>query len=696
MAGEDITTTQSTDSTTEDITTTQSTDSTTEDITTRQSTDSTTEDITTTQSTDSTTKDITTRQLTDSTTEDITTRQSTDSTTKSITTRQSTDSTTEEVTTTQSTDSTTKDITTGQSTDSTTEDITTRQSTDSTTEDITTRQSTESTTEDITTTQSTDSTTEDITTTQSTDSTTEDITTGYSSESTKENLTTSYPTYSTTTTSAGSTTEDKTTYSTESTSSNMSTTYSTTLTTSIGTAGPTSNHITSLVTDANTTSNTTIISTPGPSTVSMASVTSTEYTPNSTSSIVTPGGTSPSLSKSTAGSSSSGSTELHTEPETSGATEQSTSSGHPQSTSTPLPTSTTSGACGVGGYYNDSLCVCKENFYGNDCNFISNEIRPAKVIIKVIVTVYIVNEVYTEDLNNKGSSVYKNFTARFIQQINIFYGLRVPHFIEVRISAISQGSIRVDHEVLLSVDSNNVQEQHAAAVRSINDAVKTENCTMNSTSEAGILCFNSSRSNVNEQFDVTGLCSGLDTIPVQFQQYFSGIMTSSNQFLCVSKCSGNSPNFMNCNHGQCLVSVNGPNCYCESSSQFWYSGAQCQVAVSKPGVIGGVVAGVAVLLIIILLLAVFLYRRKYTDSRRLIDPDRSSLNEEWGYTAKEPVFVNPSHVLETSSESDAASITIPSSGTPRGSSGRENFQVSLEKVNTQKMPIPRSNFANQP
>ncbi|XP_044138736.1 mucin-3B-like [Bufo gargarizans] len=197
-----------------------------------------------------------------------------------------------------------------------------------------------------------------------------------------------------------------------------------------------------------------------------------------------------------------------------------------------------------------------------------------------------------------------------------------------------------------------------------------------SLSFAGILCFNLSRAVISDQMDVKDLCSELETIPTELHPFFSGIITVSNQFLCVTNCSLESPHVIDCNNGQCLVSNKGPNCYCASSSQFWYTGDQCQVAVSKPGIYGSVASILTLLLIIIFLLAFSLYRRQRNrDNQNLIDPERNYQEDDWDFTVQDTVIVNASCVLETSSESDAASITLPTLGSPfRSQSSRPGKQ----------------------
>ncbi|MEE6521041.1 hypothetical protein FKM82_019043, partial [Ascaphus truei] len=103
---------------------------------------------------------------------------------------------------------------------------------------------------------------------------------------------------------------------------------------------------------------------------------------------------------------------------------------------------------------------------------------------------------------------------------------------------------------------------------------------------------------------------------------------------------------------------------CDSSDQFWYTGHRCQIAVSKPGVYGGVGAGLAVFLIIIVALAVISCRRRRGPVReRLIDSDQRWYEDGW--------------------EADNQGGSSVSSGNTQGSQGSRsgNFQPTLDKVN---------------
>ncbi|XP_068129528.1 mucin-17-like [Hyperolius riggenbachi] len=263
-----------------------------------------------------------------------------------------------------------------------------------------------------------------------------------------------------------------------------------------------------------------------------------------------------------------------------------------------------------------------------------------------------------------------------------------------------KGSIRVDHDVYLRVDSKDIVVQYAKSVDTIYKVLSERNCTSDILLE-GILCFNSSKATISRQdMDLSGLCSTVDTIPSDYRQYFYGVLNPNKEFMCVTNCSKTNQHFINCNTGQCLVNKNGPECYCETSDQFWYMGHQCQTAVSKAWAYGGLAGGLAIFAIIIVSLAVLLCRRRKYAKKNLADME--AVLNEWDFddssssSATEGGFTAINHFLEIACENDAGSIVLPSSGSVSGSgSGSRTFHPSLENVNPYVMiDTPRPQLIN--
>ncbi|KAM4675396.1 mucin-3A-like [Discoglossus pictus] len=161
------------------------------------------------------------------------------------------------------------------------------------------------------------------------------------------------------------------------------------------------------------------------------------------------------------------------------------------------------------------------------------------------------------------------------------------------------------------------------------------------------------------------------------QKYFYSI-NNSNTLHCVTNCSTENKYYINCNKGQCSVTNTGPHCYCEISDQFWYTGDRCQIPISKPGVYGGVAAGLAVLLIIIIILAIVSYRRHQgPQKKRLIDTE-----QYWFEDGCEGVYRRNSNIWNPESASNNGSQTTGSCS--------QNFQPTLQNIDTNvKVSLPR-------
>ncbi|XP_077117879.1 mucin-3A-like [Ranitomeya variabilis] len=248
-----------------------------------------------------------------------------------------------------------------------------------------------------------------------------------------------------------------------------------------------------------------------------------------------------------------------------------------------------------------------------------------------------------------------------------------PHykgiFQGVEIINITNGSIIVEHILLLKIYADEYNE----IVDEVFTLLNNTNCTSDTKTEC--LCFKANTTKVQPvPLDFKEICLKSLDIPKDFQEYYSPVNVSGKT-TCVSRCSVNSKDPINCNKGQCSVTRQGPNCYCETSPNYWYSGDLCQTAISKPGVYAGVSVGLFVLLVIIIALSVILYRRRrLSNKERLIDENR------WYEEGWEEENRGPAASYSNSSASDSA---VPVNSI---------FLPDLEKVNTSmKVTVPRAN-----
>ncbi|CAJ0964807.1 unnamed protein product [Ranitomeya imitator] len=326
--------------------------------------------------------------------------------------------------------------------------------------------------------------------------------------------------------------------------------------------------------------------------------------------------------------------------------------------------------CQNGGHHDGNKCICGTSFYGTRCEFILSEIRPV-VNATVNVTVTVV-ETFKDELRDPNSKEYTDFVIRFNQQMARLYS-EIPHykgiFRGVEIINITEGSIIVEHILLLKIYADEYDE----IVDEVFTLLNHTNCTSDTKTER--LCFKANTTKVQPvPLDFKEICLKSLDIPKDIQEYYSPVNVSGKT-MCVSRCSVNSEDPINCNKGQCSVTRQGPNCYCETSPDYWYSGDRCQTAISKPGVYAGVSVGLFVLLVIIIALAVFLYRRRRPSNKeRLIDENR------WYEEGWEEENRGPAASFSNSSASDSA---VPVNSI---------FLPDLEKVNTSmKVTVPRAN-----
>ncbi|XP_058038013.1 mucin-17-like [Ahaetulla prasina] len=246
------------------------------------------------------------------------------------------------------------------------------------------------------------------------------------------------------------------------------------------------------------------------------------------------------------------------------------------------------------------------------------------------VFVKVIQENFTAEMAIPGSLAFRTFAAQFEQQMNIFYA-NIPGYQKVIVIRLSNGSINVDHQVILQVPFSKFNASYNAAVDKIQTKLHSKEQVWSSEIK-GKLCFNSSDSVVIEvplsPQDLSKICRNDSVIKQELQPYYLA-RNISNQLQCVSNCSFFHQDPFRCDKGSCYIQADGPNCYCQQSDAYWYTGRHCDQSVSKVGVAVGVALGLAVLLFLILLLAALLCwqcRRRRKDHRQLyLNPNE----EKW-------------------------------------------------------------------
>ncbi|XP_075062625.1 mucin-3A-like [Mixophyes fleayi] len=293
---------------------------------------------------------------------------------------------------------------------------------------------------------------------------------------------------------------------------------------------------------------------------------------------------------------------------------------------TSSPTTVPGIRCENGGVYNGKKCVCKDNFIGAKCEFVLPEYKTTVIIVRVKVTVTI-NDAFNVILNDKNSLEYKEFELRFETKMIKFYRDQNIKCEGIKINSLSPGSIIADHDVLMETDFNNATEQQQEAADLIKQTLNMTNCT---PGEDDPLCFipNSVKA-VAKEIQLEELCADSMKLSPEIGQHYYAVFTTDG-LICMTNCSTENNYTLDCNNGQCSVTNKGPQCYCEISDQYWYTGDRCQLALSKPGVYAGLAVGLFVLLIIILVLAIFLRRSQNRSEKvNLMDPGEQWNEDEW-------------------------------------------------------------------
>ncbi|CAM2110530.1 unnamed protein product [Caretta caretta] len=292
--------------------------------------------------------------------------------------------------------------------------------------------------------------------------------------------------------------------------------------------------------------------------------------------------------------------------------------------------------CLNGGTYDGKKCICKSAFNGPQCEFAKDVIATNVSTFKaeVEVQVKVTNQNFSEELNNKSSTVYIKFEVQFKIQMDMLYK-SMTGYKGIVILTLRQGSIVVDHTVIIEAPlSNNLD----ATLESITKQVVKELEVINTT---------------------TGNCKDIckQSVPQDFAQYYYPHITEKGTLSCLTRCSQDLPDFLNCNYGQCQLKSSGPQCTCANKDVFWYPGDRCQTRISKVGV--GMAVPLVVLFIAGIVLATFLVRARSRGSKARLD---SSVEQPEDY--EEEVSISGGVIIKNEGASYNGKSQSPQPGEP--------------------------------
>ncbi|KAJ1084406.1 hypothetical protein NDU88_004554 [Pleurodeles waltl] len=302
----------------------------------------------------------------------------------------------------------------------------------------------------------------------------------------------------------------------------------------------------------------------------------------------------------------------------------------------------------------------------------------ATVSAEVEVEVKITNQEFSDQLTNNGSDEYKTFEKNFKAEMVRAYK-NVPGFKDVEILAIRQGSIIVDHKVIMELELKpniSIQDDYKEVVNVLKQELKefVSNDTGCNRNDSTVFCW-LNETKVDEFLPPTQeeLCQR--TAPANYTQYyFPHFFGGGSSMSCVTYCNQSLPEAINCNYGECRLLTTGPQCFCEDHDTYWYSGDRCNSRVSKGAVYGGFAAALAVLVIIILTVTVFW---QTSNKKRHLGSERSGSEEGQWYEDTDELDVNEGITIR-----NTGTLIWEDQGSSNYSSTKEKFRPSLDKVDT--------------
>ncbi|XP_062904809.1 mucin-3A-like [Mobula hypostoma] len=260
--------------------------------------------------------------------------------------------------------------------------------------------------------------------------------------------------------------------------------------------------------------------------------------------------------------------------------------------------------CQNGGTWDDDddECDCPDPYEGDYCERIDDDIDVDEVEAGVDVTLRITSRNFTKDLEDKESPEYKDFSKDFENQMDNIYR-SVEGYRGLKIIKIRKGSIIVDHEVLLAM---NTSEGFSDAV--LNKTVENIKTSLKNSNSAG--------GNNGFEFDTSSITvkkpvlkdNCTSSVPGNAGKYYKLVFTAKGA-RCVSVCDSARNDSMKCGSGMCGMTNDGPLCYCDVSQDYWYFGVHCDHTIHKNGFIAGL--SVTLIVLVLGLLAIIIYNMKF-------------------------------------------------------------------------------------
>ncbi|XP_078003295.1 mucin-17-like isoform X1 [Phascolarctos cinereus] len=232
---------------------------------------------------------------------------------------------------------------------------------------------------------------------------------------------------------------------------------------------------------------------------------------------------------------------------------------------------------------------------------------------------------FTKDLENTSSDAYKSFAELFKTQMDTIFQ-NVSHYVGVEIKKLSNGSILVEYDVILSTSfTPDYMTELETSAKKVEETITTVIIEQGDTNCTEILCFNPNETSVDElivSYDPLVECQ---ETAGEFKEFFY-IDYKDETPECINRCMQGFNSSLDCNQGKCLFQQSGsrigPRCFCFTTDTHWYWGETCDFSTSKNLVYGLVGTLGAVLVLTIVALSVFMYM-----SRRKIQRQKARLDQ---------------------------------------------------------------------
>ncbi|MEE6524284.1 hypothetical protein FKM82_023659, partial [Ascaphus truei] len=131
-------------------------------------------------------------------------------------------------------------------------------------------------------------------------------------------------------------------------------------------------------------------------------------------------------------------------------------------------------ACQNGGTPDSVKCICRDDFYGPLCEFILDRVVISTTVETVVKVEVKIQKEFTPELSNNASEEYQSFSQDFKDKMKSVYS-SVPGYKDVIILSVRQGSIVVDHNVIVEIEykeNTTVTEDYDATFNLVTETLK--------------------------------------------------------------------------------------------------------------------------------------------------------------------------------------------------------------------------------